>query len=180
VADNKENKVDIKKEAKPVDDKKEVKKSTTKKAEESKTVTKAKAKTEVKKAVKKEEPKKIVNENYNDEDELKATATVKYARISSRKVKIVADLIRGKNVDEALAILQFTQKAGSEILTKLLNSAIANAENNNQMTHSKLYVAEIYSNQGPTLKRIRPAAKGSAVRIRKRTSHTTIVLKERD
>ena len=180
MADNKENKVDIKKEAKPVDDKKEVKKSTTKKAEESKTVTKAKAKTEVKKAVKKEEPKKIVNENYNDEDELKATATVKYARISSRKVKIVADLIRGKNVDEALAILQFTQKAGSEILTKLLNSAIANAENNNQMTHSKLYVAEIYSNQGPTLKRIRPAAKGSAVRIRKRTSHTTIVLKERD
>ncbi|MBR3324969.1 MAG: 50S ribosomal protein L22 [Clostridia bacterium] len=114
------------------------------------------------------------------DEELVATATVKYARISSRKVKIVADLIRGKNVDEALAILQFTQKAGSEILIKLLNSAIANAENNNQMTHSKLYVAEIYSNQGPTLKRIRPAAKGSAVRIRKRTSHTTIVLKERN
>ena len=109
-----------------------------------------------------------------------AKATLRNARISSRKVKVVADLVRGKNVDEALAILQFTPKAGAEVLIKLLNSAIANAENNNNMTHNKLYVAEIYSNQGPTLKRIRPAAKGSAVRIRKRTSNTTIVLKERD
>ena len=109
-----------------------------------------------------------------------ARATLSYARISSRKIAIVANLIRGKNVDEALAILQFTPKAGAEVLTKLLNSAIANAENNNNMTHNKLYVAEIYSNQGPTLKRIRPAAKGSAVRIRKRTSNTTIVLKERN
>ena len=120
------------------------------------------------------------NAKVSESEELVATATVKYERISSRKVKIVADLIRGKNVDEALAILQFTNKAGSEVLTKLLKSAIANAENNNQMSHSKLYIAEIYSNQGPTLKRIRPAAKGSAVRIRKRTSNTTIVLKERD
>ena len=108
-----------------------------------------------------------------------ARATLKYARISSRKVKIVADLIRGKDVNEALAIIKFTPKAASELLEKLLKSAIANAENNNQMNHSKLYIAEIYSNQGPTLKRIRPAAKGSAVRIRKRTSNTTIVLKER-
>ena len=99
--------------------------------------------------------------------------------MSSRKVAIVANLIRGKNVDEAMATLRFTPKAGSEVLVKLLKSAIANAENTKNMTHSKLYVAEIYSNQGPTLKRIRPAAKGSAVRIRKRTSHTTIVLKER-
>ena len=98
--------------------------------------------------------------------------------MSSRKVAIVANLIRGKNADEAMAILRFTPKAGAEVLTKLLKSAIANAENTKNMTHSKLYVAEIYSNQGPTLKRIRPAAKGSAVRIRKRTSHTTIVLKE--
>ena len=108
-----------------------------------------------------------------------AEATLKYARISSRKVKIVADLIKGKDIDEAMAILKYTPKASSEILEKLLKSAIANAENNNQMSHSKLYIAEIYSNQGPTLKRIRPAAKGSAVRIRKRTSNTTIVLKER-
>ena len=108
----------------------------------------------------------------------KAEATLKYARISSRKVKIVADLIRGKNVDEALAIVKYVPKASSEIIEKLLKSAIANVENNHHMAHEKLYVAEIYANQGPTLKRIRPAAKGSAVRIRKRTSHITIVLKE--
>ena len=109
-----------------------------------------------------------------------ASATLKYARISSRKVKIVADLIRGKNVDEALAIVKFTPKAASEIVEKLLKSAIANAENNHGMKSNNLYVAEIYAKQGPTLRRIRPAAKGSAVRIRKRTSHITIVLKERD
>ena len=122
-----------------------------------------------------------------------ASATLKYARISSRKVKIVADLIRGKDVDEALAIVKFTPKASSEVIEKLLKSAIANAENNHDMKSAianaennhgmksnKLYVAEIYANQGPTLRRIRPAAKGSAVRIRKRTSHITIVLKERD
>ena len=109
---------------------------------------------------------------------LQAVATLKYARISSRKVKIVADLIRGKDVDEALAIVKFTPKASSEIIEKLLKSAIANAENNHNMNHNKLYVAEIFANQGPTLKRIRPAAKGSAVRIRKRTSHITIVVRE--
>ena len=109
-----------------------------------------------------------------------ARATLKFARISSRKVKIVADLIRGKDVDEALAIMKFTPKASSELLEKLLKSAIANAENNHEMKHENLYVAEIFANQGPTLKRIRPAAKGSAVRIRKRTSHITIVLKEKE
>ena len=109
-----------------------------------------------------------------------AHATLKYARISSRKVKIVADLIKGKDINEALAILKYTPKASSELLEKLLKSAIANAENNHHMAHEKLYVADIFANQGPTLKRIRPAAKGSAVRIRKRTSHVTIILKERD
>ena len=111
-------------------------------------------------------------------DVIEAKATLKYARISSRKVKIVADLIRGKDVQEALSILKFAPKASSEILEKLLNSAIANAENNHFMNRSNLVVSEIYANQGPTLKRIRPAAKGSAVRIRKRTSHITIVLRE--
>lgn len=109
-----------------------------------------------------------------------AVATLKYARISSRKVKIVADLIRGKGAEEALAIVKFTPKASSAIIEKLLKSAIANAENNHGMKSNKLYVDQIYANQGPTLRRIRPAAKGSAVRIRKRTSHITIVLKERD
>ena len=109
---------------------------------------------------------------------LEAKAILRYARISSRKVKIVADLIRGKKVDEALAIIKFTPKASSEILEKLLKSAIANAENNHGMNRGNLIVSEIYANQGPTLKRIRPAAKGSAVRIRKRTCHITIVVKE--
>ena len=109
---------------------------------------------------------------------LEATATLRFARISARKVKIVADLIRGKKVDEALAIVKFTPKASSEVLEKLLNSAIANAENNHGMNRGNLIVSEIYANQGPTLKRIRPAAKGSAVRIRKRTSHITIKLRE--
>ena len=109
---------------------------------------------------------------------LEARAILRYARISSRKVKIVADLIRGKKVDEALAIVKFTPKASSEILEKLLKSAIANAENNHGMNRGNLIVSEIYANQGPTLKRIRPAAKGSAVRIRKRTCHITIVVKE--
>ena len=111
---------------------------------------------------------------------MEAKAELRFARISARKVKIVADLVRGKKVDEALAIIKFTPKASSEILEKLLKSAIANAENNHGMTHDKLYISEIYANQGPTLKRIRPAAKGSAVRIRKRTSHVTIKLRECD
>ena len=108
-----------------------------------------------------------------------AEATLRYARISSRKVKIVADLIRGKEVNEALAIVKYTPKAASPIVEKLLKSAIANAENNHNMDGQNLYIAEIYANQGPTMKRIRAAAKGSAVRIRKRTSHITIVLRER-
>ena len=115
-----------------------------------------------------------------EEEVRTASATLKYSRISARKVKIVADLIRGKNVDEALAIIKFTPKASSDIIEKLLKSAMANAENNHDMKSEKLYIAEIYANQGPTLKRIRPAAKGSAVRIRKRTSHITIVLKEKE
>ena len=147
---------------------------TAKKATTTKTVKAAAAKTTEKPAVKAEKKVEV-----KANEELVAKATVKYERMSSRKVAIVANLIRGKNADEAMAILRFTPKAGAEVLTKLLKSAIANAENTKNMTHSKLYVAEIYSNQGPTLKRIRPAAKGSAVRIRKRTSHTTIVLKER-
>ncbi len=156
-------------------------KAATKKAETKVAENKETAKTETKTAEKKtENAKKAVRvQKESETEELVAKATVKYARISSRKIAIVANLIRGKNVDEALAILKFTPKAGAEVLEKLLKSAIANAENNNQMNHSKLYIAEIYSNQGPTLKRIRPAAKGSAVRIRKRTSNTTIVLKER-
>ena len=109
-----------------------------------------------------------------------ASAKLSYARISSRKVKTVIDLIRNKNAGEALAILKLTPKAAAEIVEKLLASAIANAENNFGMDVEKLYVAEIFANQGPTLKRVRPRAQGRAFRIRKRTSHITVVLKERE
>ena len=109
-----------------------------------------------------------------------AVAKLSYARISSRKVKTVIDLIRNKKVGEALAILKLTPKAASELVEKLLKSAIANAENNHGMDVEKLYVAEIFANQGPTLKRVRPRAQGRAFRIRKRTSHITVVLKERN
>nr|WP_265446652.1 50S ribosomal protein L22 [Acetivibrio straminisolvens] len=106
-------------------------------------------------------------------------AILRYARISSRKVRIVLDLIKGKDIDEAYAILKYTPKASSEILYKLLKSAEANATNNNGLNRDNLYVAEAFANQGPTLKRIMPRAKGSADRIRKRTSHITLVVKER-
>ena len=109
-----------------------------------------------------------------------ASAKLSYARISSRKVKAVIDLIRNKNVGEAMAILKLTPKAAAEIVEKLLKSAIANAENNFGMDVEKLYVSEIFANQGPTLKRVRPRAQGRAFRIRKRTSHITVVLKEKE
>ena len=103
-------------------------------------------------------------------------AIARYIRISSRKVKIVIDLIRGKSVREAEAILRYTPKAATEPVLKLLNSAVANAENNLELNRDDLYVAEVYANQGPTLMRYRPRAHGRASRIRKRTSHITIVL----
>ena len=110
---------------------------------------------------------------------MEAKAYLKYARISPRKVKIVLDLIRGKDVGVAMGILKTTPKAASEYLIKLLGSAIANAENNHHMDASKLYVSECFVCEGPTLKRIMPRAKGSADRILKRTSHITMVVKER-
>ena len=109
---------------------------------------------------------------------MEAKAQLRHARISARKAKIVIDLIKGKKANEAVAILKYTNKAAAPILEKLLKSAIANAVNNHSMDETKLYVAEAYANQGPTMKRIMPRARGRANRIRKRTSHITIVLKE--
>ena len=111
---------------------------------------------------------------------MEARATLKYARISPRKMKIVLDLIRGKDAGVAMAILKNTNKSASEYLVKLLGSAVANATNNFEMDETKLYVAECYVCPGPTLKRIMPRAKGSADRILKRTSHVTMTVKERD
>ena len=107
------------------------------------------------------------------------SAHAKYVRISSSKVKIVIDLIRGKKVDDALAILQFTPKAAAPIVHKVLTSAIANAVNNNEMDRKTLYVAEVYANPGPTLKRFVARSRGSASPVLKRTSHISVVLDQK-
>ena len=106
-------------------------------------------------------------------------ATAKYVRVAPRKAKIVVDLIRGKQVDQALAILMYTPKSAAPVVEKLLNSAIANAENNKEMDRASLYVAEVYANQGPTLKRYWARSHGRADMIKKHTSHITIVLDEK-
>ena len=111
---------------------------------------------------------------------MEARAILRYARISPRKVGIVMDLIRNKPLDEALAILQYTPKAACEPLLKLVNSAAANAENNFNMDRNSLYVAECYVCPGHTLKRIMPRDHGREYRILKRTSHMTVVLKEKE
>lgn len=110
---------------------------------------------------------------------MEARAYLKHARISPRKVQIVLDLIRNKPANVAMAVLKHTPKAACEPLQKLLKSAMANAENNHNMDVANLYVAECFVSPGPTLKRIRPMGKGRAFRILKRTSHITMVLKER-
>ena len=109
-----------------------------------------------------------------------ARAKVTHIRIAPRKVRIVIDLIRNKPVGHAIAILKNTPKAASPVVEKLLNSAIANAQNNFNMNVDSLYVSEVYADQGPTLKRIMPRAKGMANRIQKKTSHITMVLSERE
>ena len=109
----------------------------------------------------------------------RARATVKNVRITSRKVKIVIDLIRGKQVDDALAILKFTPKSAAPVVEKLLNSAIANAENNQGKNRDELYVAEVFANEGPTFKRYWARSHGRADVILKRTSHITVVLDQK-
>ena len=106
-------------------------------------------------------------------------AVAKYVRVAPRKVRVVMDLIRGKNIGEALAILKFTPKVGADVIEKVLKSAVANAEHNFDMNVDKLYVASAFVDQGPTLKRIHPRSRGQAFKILKRTSHVTVVVKER-
>ncbi|MGI6091790.1 MAG: 50S ribosomal protein L22 [Veillonellaceae bacterium] len=110
---------------------------------------------------------------------MEAKAVARHIRIAPRKVRIVIDLIRGKNIGEAFAILKHTPKVASEVLEKVLKSAVANAEHNYDMNADKLYVAAAYVDQGPTLKRIHPRSRGQAFKILKRTSHVTLVVKER-
>lgn len=108
--------------------------------------------------------------------DMRPHASARYIRISASKVKIVIDLIRGKKVMDALAILMHTPKAASSVVEKLLKSAIANAENNLELDKNTLYVAEIFADQGPTLKRMQPHAQGRAFQILKRSSHITVIL----
>ncbi|MNW33799.1 50S ribosomal protein L22 [compost metagenome] len=110
---------------------------------------------------------------------MEAKAHARSIRISARKVKLVIDLIRGKQVGEAVAILRHTPKSASPVVEKLLNSAIANADHNYSMDVNKLFISEVFVNQGPTMKRFRPRAMGRASRINKRTSHITLVVSEK-
>lgn len=111
---------------------------------------------------------------------MEARAYLRYVRIAPRKVQIVLDLIRRQPVDKAMAIIKHTPKAACEHLEKLLKSAMANAQNNNNMSVENLYISECFVSPGPTLKRIRPRAQGRAFQILKRTSHITLVLKEKE
>ena len=126
----------------------------------------AKKKQEVKEEVKKVEPRDV-------------KATAKTVRVTSRKAKLVLDLIRGKDVAEAMGILSLTPNYAAEVTLKVVKSAVANAKHNFQMDESKLYIKECYANEGITMKRFMPRAKGSASSIMKRTSHITVVVAER-
>ena len=115
----------------------------------------------------------------NAQKDTRPSAKLSYARVSVQKACFVLDAIRGKDAKTALAIVTYNPRYGSELIAKLLKSAIANAENNNGMDVDNLYVAECYANKGPTMERIHPRAQGRAYRIEKRMSHITIVLDER-
>ena len=115
----------------------------------------------------------------NSNKDTRPSAKLSYARISVQKAAFVLDAIRGKDIETAQAILAYSPRYASSVIDKLLKSAIANAENNNNMDKENLYVAECYATQGPIMKRIQPRAQGRAYRIEKRMSHITIVLDER-
>ncbi len=109
---------------------------------------------------------------------METRAAVKFIRVSPRKIRLVMDQVRGRKVEEALNILSFAPQKGARILKKLINSAVANAEQNSDVDVDLLYVKRIYANEGPTMKRWRPRAQGRATRINKRTSHLTIIVDE--
>ena len=115
----------------------------------------------------------------NAQKDTRPSATLSYARVSVQKACFVLDAIRGKDLQTALGIVTYNPRYASSLIKKLLESAAANAENNNGMDPAKLYVEECYANQGPTMKRVRPRAQGRAYRIEKRMSHITVVLDER-
>ena len=120
-----------------------------------------------------------IKRDRNEQKDTRPSAKISYARVSVQKACFVLDAIRGKDVATAKGILAYSPRYASSVIKKLLESAIANAENNNGMSVDGLYIAECYANKGPTMKRIRPRAQGRAYRIEKRLSHITIVLDER-
>lgn len=120
-----------------------------------------------------------VKRERNAQKDTRPSATLSYARVSVQKACFVLDAVRGKDLETALGIVTYNPRYASSLVKKLLESAAANAENNNGMDRSKLYVEECYANQGPTMKRVRPRARGRAYRIEKRMSHITVVLNER-
>ena len=115
----------------------------------------------------------------NAQKDTRPSATLSYARVSVQKACFVLDAIRGKDLQTALGIVTYNPRYASSLVKKLLESAAANAENNNNMDPAKLYVEEYYANQGPIMKRVRPRAQGRAYRIEKRMSHITVVLNEK-
>ena len=120
-----------------------------------------------------------VKRERNAQKDTRPSATLSYARVSVQKACFVLDAVRGKDLETALGIVTYNPRYASSLVKKILESAAANAENNNGMDRSKLYVEECYANQGPTMKRVRPRAQGRAYRIEKRMSHITVVLNER-
>lgn len=109
---------------------------------------------------------------------MESRAVARYMRISPQKMRLIMDEVRGKKVDEAIRLLSFSPKRGARVLRKLINSAVANAEANKDIDVDTLYIKRIYADQGPILKRFRPRAMGRASRIKKRTSHLTVILDE--
>jgi large subunit ribosomal protein L22 len=121
----------------------------------------------------------VKQERNAEHRETRPHASHMFARISDRKARIVLEQIKGKDVALALGILRYSPRYGAALIEKVLKSAIANAEHNLNMDASDLYVEEVAANQGPTMKRIQPRARGTAYRIKKRTSHITVILNER-
>lgn len=105
---------------------------------------------------------------------MQAKAIARHQRVAPRKARLVVDLVRGKSIEEARAILRYTPRAAAEIVEKVVNSAVANAENAHNLSADDLYISSIFVDEGPTMKRIRPRAQGRAFRINKRTSHITV------
>ena len=115
----------------------------------------------------------------NANKDRRPSAKLSYARVSVQKACFVLDAIRGKDLETAIGIVTYNPRYASSLVKKLLESAAANAENNNNMDRDNLYVAECYANKGPTMKRIHPRAQGRAYRIEKRTSHIIVVIDEK-